>query len=119
MSDLLNVGAGWLADALDDNASQSIVYRRGSQSLTLTALIGYQNIAAGAAFGGVIFERDNLDFIVKVSKLKIAGVEVEPDVNDEIDFGGTTYRVSRPDQSSPCFYGDVDGLTYRIHAKVK
>lgn len=119
MADLLRAGATWLAGALKNNASQSVTYRRGANSVTVLAIIGSLDNSISAAFGGVSLDRWGVDFMISVDDLEIDGEAIEPELNDQIDYGGATYFVARPDSSQPWFYSDLDGLTYRIHTKFK
>jgi hypothetical protein len=116
---MLNDGATWLAETLAENASQTVTYRRGSSSASVSAVIGRIDLGFSPVVSGVAVQRDQLDFIIRVADLELGGSAVEPQLNDTIDYGGRRYAVLRPDDQTPAFERDLDGLTFRIHTKYK
>lgn len=92
MVDLLEAGADWLTDELKDNVSQSVVYRRGANTVTVVATRGQTDHEVRDTDGILQIERSE-DFLIKGADLIISGSVVLPERGDQIDFvvGATTY----------------------------
>jgi hypothetical protein len=114
MADILRDGMTWLASSLASGASQSVTYRRGSATGSVSAVVGRLDIGLSSPYGGVSLQSDDLDFIVRVADLSAF---TEPRVADRIDYNGRRYTVAKPDDQTPHFRRDEDGLTFRIHTK--
>ena len=112
MADLLRAGTTWLSGVQAAGCSQSVTYRRGSTTSTINAVVGRFGMDFTSPQGGVSLAREDLDFIIRVADLGF-----EPAAGNVITLDSRLYKVSRPDDTTPCFSRDEDGLTYRIHTK--
>lgn len=112
MSDLFQRGAAFLAAGLKAGASQTVVYHRGSTTVSLSATLGRFGVGF-TDFGGTLLANDDLDFLVTAADLGF-----EPTANDWIAYDGRKHIVGRPDGGSQrCFEADEYAVSYRIHTK--
>lgn len=124
MANILSSAAATLAQQLKAHASVSIVYRRGSQSVTLSATLGRQLLRTIDARGNSKIERADRDFIITAADLKLDGSTVAtPQRGDQILVSAGTYwqrfdvmPVSSEGAWRACDHADAPTLL-RIHAK--
>ncbi len=120
MPNLMESGAAWLADQLFTHAASPIVYARGGDSVSITAVRAQTIAELNTEFGMNIDVRIS-DFIIQESDLVLLATKVKPERGDTItividdetivytvlpEFGDDAYRES-----------DRFGNTYRVHAK--
>lgn len=125
MTDLLQLGAAWLSDRLQDSASASVVYSDGTNTVTLNAEIGQPAVLAqkdGKAIRFVNVHKAQ-DFIVARGDLvNASNVAITPDKGHTITrtVGGKvcTFTVL-PLGEEPCWtWSDPDRTSIRIHTKI-
>lgn len=119
MANLLRRGQELLARTLKQHGSETVIYRRGAESIEdLKASIGQPNQQFGPEFGGTLQRGDRRELIITAADLVIAGTETKPRIGDlvDIDQGGQTLRfVVSKDGSEPEFeLADAFGLMLRI-----
>ncbi len=120
MSDLLQTGLAWLAGKLKTYVSQTVVYWRGTASVSLAATFG-RSEAERIDESGVGVRVESRDFIVAAADLVLDGATTTPRRGDAIvvtegavqrryevmTLGDSHYR--------PC---DPFGKQIRIHTKL-
>jgi hypothetical protein len=121
MADLLERGAAWLGGMLQRHAARPVVYRRGSESLALSATIGQTTFELEDGVGG-IEKFVSRDFLVPTAALVLGGSPTDPQAGDQIEEtqGIVTFvhEVMAPGQK-PCWrYSDPYRNTLRIHSKL-
>lgn len=121
MPDLLAAGNAWLVQAHKASVSQTVTYRRGTESVSVAATIGQGNMSLTQAFGSGQLRRTEKDFIFVAADLVISSVTIEPAAGDMIDIteGGATNRyIVRPaSENEPEFIWDESRISIRVHAK--
>jgi len=121
MADLLATAADRLGATLKAHASQTVVYRRGSDTCTWAASIGETVRATETAYGQLEESRSR-DFLGQAADLVLAGSVAEPQEGDRIEqtVGATkyTWEVLRQDQRSAFRYCDARMTRLRIHTKL-
>ncbi len=95
MVDILKTGSDWLADKQNSFASQSVVYKRGANSVTIQAMPTQTNLVIDQE--GVIVNVVSRDFIFLAADLILNGVLEEPQRGDRITWEGSEYNVSPVD----------------------
>lgn len=115
MADMMADAATWLTGQLVDNLSQTVTYRRGSLSVSLTATKCTVR-AESTPEGNVDFH--GCDWLIKAALLILGGATVEPNKNDVIEESdGEKWQVL-PLAGEPEFrYSDQFRTCYRIHTK--
>ena len=120
MADLLQVGSDWLADQMKSHAGRSVTYRRGGDSVTVTATIGRTEFELDDEFG-VLRKIESRDFLISAADLVLNSVTVLPERGDEIDEtqGSVTYtyEVMAPGKEPHYRFSDPYRRTLRIHTK--
>lgn len=120
MADLLQIGSDWLADQMKAHVGRSVTYRRGGDSVTVTATIGRTEFELDDEFG-VLQKFESRDFLIPAADLVLNSVTVLPERGDEIDEtqGGTTYtyEVMAPGKEPHFRFSDPYRRTLRIHTK--
>lgn len=120
MSDMISDASAWLDAQRTEHLSHSVVYVRGTDSITATATIGRTIFRFDNAFG--IQERyESRDYLILSADLEIDGEVVIPIMGDKIKelVGETTfvYEIMAPG-GEPCWrYSDPYRRTLRIHTK--
>lgn len=120
-SEMANAQADLIA-SLKTEAGETVTYRRGAGSVSITAVPGRSNIQVLDQVGSS-FQESLVDFSIDIDDLVIDSVAVLPEPFDsierEIEGGKTaTYEVLA-DGGRACF--DVDALRtqVRVHTKLK
>jgi len=120
MADLLQTGSDWLADQLKTHAGRTVTYRRGTDTVAVTATIGRTEFEVDDEFG-VLRKIESRDFLILAADLVLNGQAVLPERGDEIDEtqGGVTYtyEVMAPGKEPHFRYSDPYRKTLRIHTK--
>jgi hypothetical protein len=117
---MLKTGAAWLDAQRTAHMSESVVYIRGNDSVTVTASIGKTIFRTENSFG-FIEHYEGRDYFVLAADLLIDGSPVEPEAGDKVqETDGPvvrTYEVMAPG-GEPCWrWSDEFNKTLRIHAK--
>ena len=119
MTTLIEKGEATLSRLLEQDASVSIVYRRGEEAVELPATVGQTAYATDSQVGQTDFT--SRDYIVDRNRLVTSAGRIEPEKGDRIwqRQGGTTtvYEVMTPGSDIQCF--EPSGETrWRIHTKL-
>lgn len=121
MSDLLQEGQAWLAGQLTTHASQSVVYVRGSEEVSVPATIGKTTFEHDDGMGTIIRTQVR-DYLIDASSLVLAGSPVLPKAGDrirEIEGNRTYVYEAMAIAGEPCWrYSDPFRLKLRIHTKL-
>lgn len=122
MTDRLRSAMATLSSKMLAHAGVSITYRRGVQSVSLTAVPGSTLLRLSDQYGSVKVERTDRDYCLNAADLVISGTAITPQRGDEIveDDGDKirTYKVL-PYGDEPCWrWADHSQTVYRIHAKL-
>lgn len=111
MANRLRTAAGLLSRTLQRVAGETVIYRRGTEAVELTAVISR---ADGAA-------EESRDFLLRPADLVLDGQLVEPAVNDVIDHddGAVTrsYDVCPVVDGGGCFEYGALRETLRVHGR--
>ncbi len=88
---LPDFGSGWLVDKQKASTSQSVVYKRGANSVTIQART--EQAESVLEQEGVIVNVVSRDFIFLAADLILNSVLEEPKRGDRITWGGSEYDV--------------------------
>lgn len=122
MPNALSEALDHLTTTLKGEAGESVTYRRGANTVTITAIPARTQtpIDDGVSVGVAILSED---FIVVPDELVLAGNRTLPQPGDEIDRtvdGAVTHTyVVRPESGMDCYSIDPLRRTLRIHTKRK
>lgn len=120
MVDVLREASEWLEGERDKFLTEPVVYRRGTDTVTLNATRGRTIFEIDDGFGSV--ERwQSKDFLIFTKDLVFNTIETEPERGDRIEdtVGSRTYiyELMAP-PGEPFFrFSDVWRQTLRIHTK--
>ena len=121
MADLLEAGQQWLADQLQEHASRSVVYHRGTQSVAVQATIGRTLLKLDDGYGGVRMQWTDRDFLIPAADLVLNGSTITPQGGDRITetagLNTSTFEVMAYGSEPPWRYSDPFGKLLRIHTK--
>ena len=119
MSDLLQRGSDWLAGQLKTHASREVLYQRGTQQVTVRAVIGRKDFEVDSAEGKLYFKAR--DFLIHRVDLVLEGQPTLPERGDYIvvDFGSgvETFEILPGDGVPPWEFSDVFCTFLRIHTQ--
>ncbi len=116
MSDLLKTGSDWLQDQLKSHVSRSVVYKRGSEQVTLSATLG-KTLQEQQDDEGFLSRFGSRDFIFQAEDLDFGSGAVEPESGDTITDGTAVYQLLA-DGGEPLWrYSDPYRKSIRVHAK--
>jgi len=94
-------------------AGRSVVYRRGTTSLPITACPGSSPFAA-ANIAEISLHANARNYYIAAADLSAFG---EPEAGDEIADSDGTYRVAEMDGLPPWTWADNEHLILRLHTK--
>ena len=121
MADLLEQASVWLGRMRASHMGRKVTYRRGQQSVEVTATVGQTTfeVINDSGFAELVHSRD---YLIAADTLVISGTAVIPKPGDRIEelLNGQTlvHDVMSPDQGKPCWrYSDPYRRTMRIHTK--
>ncbi len=119
MTNLLQDGVAWLGDQLRNAAGRTVVYRRGTQTTSITA-VGIRNRRSVIGDDSLPVVITNYEWQVKASDLLFGGTSAEPRPGDQIieSIGAQSvkYQVLELDATTPCFeFLDESGQELLIH----
>ena len=121
MADMLRAGQEWLANQLKAHASRTVVYLRGANQTSVTAIIGRTLMKLEDGYGGVHMQWTDRDFLVPPEDLVLAGSQILPERGDtirETDNGKVyIYEVNAPGSEPPWRWSDPHRRLFRIHTK--
>jgi hypothetical protein len=121
MADLLRLGQEWLANQLKTHASRTVVYGRGANQTSVTAIIGRTLLKLEDGYGGVHMQWTDRDFLIPPDELVLAGLQVIPERGDtirETDNGKIyIYEVNAPGGEPTWRWSDPHRKLLRIHTK--
>lgn len=119
-TNLLRRGNAWLTTQLKANASEPIVYRRGTDSVSLCAIYGAKLLKLGDE-SGFRLEWTDMDFLIPAADLVLSGNRITPERGDEIDIttdtGTETFQVFPFGGEPPWRWSDAFGSMIRVHTK--
>ena len=120
MADLLEQGSAWLDQQRLGHISQSVLYCRGVESVTVQATIGRTVFEVDDGTG--ILERiESRDFLILAADLVLAGGVKMPQRGDRIkETSGDkvyVYEVLAPGKEPHYRFSDPYRKTLRIHTK--
>jgi hypothetical protein len=117
VANTLRTGVQRLADRMKANAGESVVYTRGNDSVTLTAVVGTTPFRQTDGAGRSTLAFSEADFLILAVDLRLAGMTVKPARGDKITWNGGTYEVNAPG-GEPCYRNsDQFGIRLRVHTK--
>lgn len=123
MSRFLDTAMDWLATTLEQSnvAGETVDYQRGSESVSVTAVVGASDMERSDGDGAQVAFRST-DFIITASTIILAGFVTQPRRGDKIirTVGSTrrTHEVLPVDGEQHFAYSDPTGKQYRIHTKL-
>lgn len=120
---LLENGERWLRQKLKLIDEVSVAYRRGEETITLTATIGKTEREQQNHQDGFVGRAQVRDFLIDCDQILFDGVVSDPQTDDAIieTENGTAYvyRITSPGGSEPAFnYSTRQRLTWRIHTEL-
>ena len=120
MADLLQQGSDWLQDQRHEHLTQSVTYKRGVESVSVSATIGRTMFEVDNG-QGVLERIESRDFLVLAADLVLGAAPTLPQRGDRIrETQGTStyvYEVMAPGKEPEWRWSDAYRKTLRIHAK--
>ncbi|HBG28591.1 MAG: hypothetical protein A2Y10_08590 [Planctomycetes bacterium GWF2_41_51] len=115
MSNILKNGIQFLADKLKSHASETVIYKRGADTINICASFGKTNYQieneSGFQIGGEI-----TDFLFSAADLIIDGLVTVPKAGDRIEVDGKVYEALFINDG--CWrYSGPFGKIIRFHTK--
>jgi hypothetical protein len=111
---MLRDGAAWLAQQIDDHATDPVTYSRDSVSLSIQATKGSNSFDSEQADGSMI-RFESVDFLITASTLvPLMGL---PQDGDLIHDGEHTYELLALSGVQPFRYSDRHRTKLRVHTK--
>lgn len=112
----LSAGLNWNSGTMKKAAGETVTYYRGSQAITLTAVVGQTIFEEFETGGELRAQAKTVDFVVTPADLKLDGFAVEPQKGDQIKRSdGEVYDVMTGTGSVPWQWSDGRKTHYRIH----
>lgn len=122
MPDLLAFGMDWLADRLKAFAARSVVYHRGTEEVTVAAVIGRTLLKLDDGYGGVRMEWTDRDFLIRPEDLVVGGTAVLPErgdtIRETVETTTFVYEVMAPGKEPAWRWSDPHRRMLRIHTKL-
>lgn len=121
MADLLQRGMDWLAGQMKEHASQSVLYVRGEQSVSVPATIGRTDFEVADAYG-VMQHVVSRDYLIPAGDLNLNGHPALPQRGDGIHETRNgrvfRYQVVAPQGQPHWRYSDAYHRVLRVHTKL-
>lgn len=119
-TDILNWSSNWHAQKRKAQASRTVTYRRGADTITISASIGKTEHQSKDRFNFIEIWQSR-DYLILADDLKISGARITPtkgDVIEDTDDAGDPikYKVV-PDGEDVFRYSDKYGQRLRIFTK--
>ncbi len=122
MPDLLAFGMEWLADRLKAFAARSVIYRRGTEDVTVAAVIGRTLLKLDDGYGGVRMEWTDRDFLIRPEDLVLGANAVLPErgdtIRETVETTTFVYEVMAPGKEPAWRWSDPHRRMLRIHTKL-
>lgn len=117
MPDIIRTGVGWMAGQLMEHASRTVVYRRGSSEVRLSACVGHTLLKMGQD-GNIWMQWTDRDYLILAADLILGGQAIEPERGDQIEdeTDNRIYVVLAPSGEAPWRY-DAQRKMIQIHTK--
>ena len=120
MVDLLQKSSDWLEDMRSKHASRLVTYKRGAETIVVSATIGKTVFEIDDGVG-VSTQYEARDFLILAQELVLGGERTLPQRGDRIQEPqgdqSVEYEVLAPGKE-PCWrYSDPFRKTLRIHTK--
>lgn len=120
MTNLLQIGASWLADQMKTHASIDVTYERGAEQVPVKATVGKTEFEIDDGSGTVV-RFQTRDYLIHAADLVLGGVETLPVAGDLIrETQGThtfVHEVMAPGDEPHYRYSDPFRKLLRIHTK--
>jgi hypothetical protein len=121
MTDILQIGADWLAGQLKQNVSQLVTYQRGADSVALNVTFGKDLLKLQDELGGMRMVWTDADLVFSAADLVLGGTLTTPQRFDAvlITFGAVVKRfeVFAEDAEPPWRWADQYQTMIRVHLK--
>lgn len=115
--DLLNRGAAFLAKTMKARISRTIIYKRGSDEVSIEATLAKHPFIIESS-GGQMIEGIGRDYLFLKADLVLATFQTVPERHDMIEDGADTYEVMNPVPGNPEWrYNDSRENQIRVHTK--
>lgn len=111
MANLLGKASDWIQAKRREHLSISVEYRRGGETIPITAAVGSTRFEL-ADDQGIMQAFTSRDYLVGVDQ-----IDGEPIVGDRIVDAGVSYEVTPPAGQPHWQFSDRNRSTYRIHVK--
>ena len=122
MANLLRDGEQWLAGMMIAHAADTVLYVRGSESVSLAATIGKTDFEIASDFGVETYV--SRDFLILTSDLILSAQVVLPQKGDKIEepvgdaaLSIKVYEVMAPASEPVWRYSDPHQKMLRVHTK--
>jgi len=120
MANIMATGTAWFLKTLIAQASESVTYKRGANSVTVNAGIA-ETTARTINEQGFEIQVRAVDFLIEVDDLIILAANIKPDVGDTVTrtVNGETiiYEVLKTIDEKEYRESDRYGTIFRIHTK--
>jgi len=115
MANLLKQGINFLAEKLKTHASETVIYKRGADTINICATFGKTDYKieddSGLKIGGQV-----TDFLFEAQDLVINGTQTTPQAGDQIQTDSAIYEAMFL-PGGYWRYSDPFGKIIRIHTK--
>jgi hypothetical protein len=117
---MLQAGLTWLADQLKQQASRSVTYGRGADSVVVQATPGKTQFEQADAHGLKTIS-ETRDYLIQAADLVIGGIPILPERGDQIrdTYGETVhvFEVTPVGNEPPYRFADPYRTVLRIHVR--
>jgi len=101
------------------DSQQTITYKRGSESVSITSAIGNEVTYEVDGPDGLMSQIISMDWFIPKDAIVINGEEVEPKMNDQITASdGKRYEPMRPAQNMPAVVSHCNNEFWLVHSKL-
>lgn len=117
MTDLLQTASTWISGQLKEHVSQTVTFRRGTQTVSVQATIGNTLFESHGELGPTVQVKTR-DYLIETADLVLGGLAVLPQRDDEIvDTDGSVYLILPSDDG--VYWRDSDPYRVRIRVHTK
>ena len=121
MSDMLAAGLAWLTQQLTEFASQTVVYARGANQVSVPATFGAKLLKLQGPDGGIRMQWTDMDFLIASAYLNFNGQPIIPQRGDFIYITQPPvvqcFEVLPYLDEAPWRWSDPHRTMLRIHTK--
>lgn len=123
MANMLEDGAGFLADELKNRCSVSVVIQAGNLEVTVKAVKGRSELKVDDGAGGIRIVTTDRDYMVQMADLVLAGVATLPEkgwrIREAVGSAVEVYEALSPAKGKDVFsWCDEFKKALRIHCKL-